>query len=222
MSRRLRQRKGFGYLIQGAGGLFWSVGSLVNPDATVLLIYLALPVWVTGLAIEVSTLPTSRTGTSPPAVADRSGGLTLRRSLLWLAIANVALATAVLVLDFAFLPHGMFKLWTVFFWVSAALNDWVALAGYGFVFRWHAPFRRVQTSFFFCGFTALMSAYLVFIAVAASRTRPEQALRSQESILVLIILATFGSLAWAALMYVQMRRDGGVKEINHPGAVRIG
>ena len=97
--------------------------------------------------------------------------------------------------------------------------DGLALACYAAVFRWNTPFRRVQASFVSVGVIAGLTVFLVILAVGVSRAVPPPAFPLQEAVLAIVTLATMGSVAWDVLMYRQMLRDGGWKELNRPGSV---
>ena len=218
LTPHMRRRMGLGYLVESLARLVWSIGSFVNSDAAVPLARWMLPVWLVGGALLVTSRETVREQRQPVAPVAHVGSLTLRRLILWVALADLAVGTAGVVWTYALQPHGIFKLWAIFFFTLAFLSDWVALAGYAFIFRWNSPFSRVQVSSSSFFFTALMSGLLLFIALEDGRALPPDALRSQKSVLVMIIVAMIGSLAWACLTYIQMLRDGGWKALNRAGS----
>jgi hypothetical protein len=137
---------------------------------------------------------------------------TLRRTILWLAVAILAMAVGGLLWVFAVLPKGVFTVFALWAMVTAFLFGCMTLAGYAFVYLRQDRSRKSQNSLFFFIFGALTSALLVFIGVHATRALPPQATPGEVSVLILIALATISSIAWASLMLAQMIRDEGWRE----------
>jgi len=138
--------------------------------------------------------------------------LTLRRTILWLAMLILAMAAGGLLWVFAVLPKGIFTVFAVWAMVTGCLFGCVTLAGYAFVYIWRDRFRNSQNSLFFFILGALTSALLVFIGVHASRALPAPATQGEVAVLILITLTTISSIAWASLMLAQMIRDEGWRQ----------